>query len=328
VKTVEIEPLNIAEEAVPCAQMLVSAEPWRTLQVTFEGALERMRDPRLEIYVVRDTAGVAGFIILNMQGLLAGYIQTVCVRPDRQGQGLGSMLIRWAEDRISRDSPNVFMCVSSFNPRARQLYERLGYEQVGVLRAFVVAEHDELLLRKTRGSWTQFRNRASGTRTPGSDSPHALRVRLASVTEVIESGLIAELDADLMSRYPGEPTNGIDPEEFRSSGGVFVVAERDEVLMGCGAFRPLDDSTVEVKRMFVRPPYRGESVGRTILTRLENEARIRGFTSAVLETGNRQAEAIALYDGSGYRRVERFGAYIHSEKSICFRKTLVPAQGD
>ena len=85
-----------------------------------------------------------------MQGLLTGYIQTVCVRPDRQGEGLGSALIRFAEDRIFRDSPNVFMCVSSFNPRARQLYERLGYEQVGVLRGFVVPEHDELLLRKTR----------------------------------------------------------------------------------------------------------------------------------------------------------------------------------
>jgi RimJ/RimL family protein N-acetyltransferase len=51
------------------------------------------------------------------------------------------------------------MCVSSFNPRARQLYERLGYEQVGVLRAFVVTEHDELLLRKTRGSWAEFSRR-------------------------------------------------------------------------------------------------------------------------------------------------------------------------
>jgi ribosomal protein S18 acetylase RimI-like enzyme len=103
-----------------------------------------------------------------MQGLLTGYIQTVCVRPHRQGEGLGSALIRFAEDRIFRDSPNVFMCVSSFNQRARQLYERLGYEQIGVLTAFVVAEHDELLLRKSRGSWSEFRNRASEL-APGRD---------------------------------------------------------------------------------------------------------------------------------------------------------------
>jgi ribosomal protein S18 acetylase RimI-like enzyme len=160
VTTGEIGLLDGAEEAAACAEMLVSTEPWRTLQVTFEGALARMNDPRLEIYVVRDKAGVAGFIVLNMQGLLAGYIQTVCVRPDRQGQGVGSALIRFAEDRIFRDSPNIFICVSSFNGRARHLYERLGYEQVGLLRAFVVAEHDELLLRKTRGAWADFRSRA------------------------------------------------------------------------------------------------------------------------------------------------------------------------
>jgi ribosomal-protein-alanine N-acetyltransferase len=159
VTTVEIGPLNVAEDAAACAQMLVSTEPWKTLQVTFDGALERMRDPRLEIHVVRDKSGVAAFIILNMQGLLAGYIQTVCVRPDRQRQGLGSALIRWAEDRVFRDSPNVFICVSSFNPLARRLYERLGYEEIGVLRAFVVADRDELLLRNTRGSWAEFRRR-------------------------------------------------------------------------------------------------------------------------------------------------------------------------
>jgi len=71
-------------------------------------------------------------------------------------------LIRWAEDRIFRDSPNVFICVSSFNPGARRLYERLGFEEVGVLRAFAVADHDEVLLRKTCGSWSEFQRRVSG----------------------------------------------------------------------------------------------------------------------------------------------------------------------
>ena len=67
------------------------------------------------------------------------------------------MLIRWAETRIARDSPNVFICVSSFNPNARRLYERLGFEPVGVLRNLIVSGHDEILLRKTRGSWDDFR---------------------------------------------------------------------------------------------------------------------------------------------------------------------------
>jgi [ribosomal protein S18]-alanine N-acetyltransferase len=65
-------------------------------------------------------------------------------------------LIGWAEQRIARESPNVFLCVSSFNVAARRLYERLGYELVGRLDGFIVREHDELLLRKTRGSWADF----------------------------------------------------------------------------------------------------------------------------------------------------------------------------
>jgi ribosomal protein S18 acetylase RimI-like enzyme len=166
-RPLDATPLNSAEEAAACARMLVTTEPWITLQLTLERALERLSDARYESYAVRDDDGIAGFIVLDMHGLLAGYIQTVCVRPDQQRRGLGSGLIRWAEDRIFRDSPNVFICVSSFNPRARQLYERLGYEQIGLLRAFGVAEHDELLLRKTRGSWAEFRQRASSPEVEG-----------------------------------------------------------------------------------------------------------------------------------------------------------------
>ena len=57
---------------------------------------------------------------------------------------------------IFRDSPNVFICVSSFNAGARRLYERLGFELVGTLRELHVPGHDELLLRKTTGSWKTF----------------------------------------------------------------------------------------------------------------------------------------------------------------------------
>jgi ribosomal protein S18 acetylase RimI-like enzyme len=76
-----------------------------------------------------------------------------------RGRGLGSQILAWAEERIFRDSPNVFMCVSSFNSDAQRLYARLGYQQIAVLSAFFVAEHDELLLRKTRGAWATFQRR-------------------------------------------------------------------------------------------------------------------------------------------------------------------------
>ena len=156
--TQDVQPVSGVEEASECAQLMVASEPWITLQLPFERAVVVLTDPSREIYAIHDARGIAAFIVLDMRGLVAGYIQTVCVRPDCRGQGLGSSLIRWAEERIFRDSPNAFICVSSFNPGARRLYERLGFEPVGVLRGFVVADHDELLLRKTRGSWADFRS--------------------------------------------------------------------------------------------------------------------------------------------------------------------------
>jgi len=69
--------------------------------------------------------------------------------------------VEWAEARIFRDSPNVFMCVSSFNANAFRLYQRLGYEVVGELRDYLVRGHSEILLRKTRGPWTEFASPAA-----------------------------------------------------------------------------------------------------------------------------------------------------------------------
>jgi ribosomal-protein-alanine N-acetyltransferase len=152
-----VEPLDRDREAAECADLMVASEPWVTLRVSREGALVALSDPAREVHVIRDAARIAGFVILDLRGLLRGYVQILCVRPDRRGQGLGSALLQWAEDRIFRGSPNVFLCVSSFNDGARRLYGRLGYEEVGKFREFVIAGEDELLLRKTKGSWEAFR---------------------------------------------------------------------------------------------------------------------------------------------------------------------------
>jgi ribosomal protein S18 acetylase RimI-like enzyme len=154
-----VEPLR-PEDVFECARLMTNSEPWITLRVPYEIARAALTDPAREVYAVRDERGVAGFTVLDMRGLVSGYIQVLCVRPDCRGQGLGSFLIRWAEKRIARDSPNVFICVSSFNARARRLYERLGFEQVAVLRDLIVSGHDEILLRKTYGSWADFRRSA------------------------------------------------------------------------------------------------------------------------------------------------------------------------
>ena len=136
---------------------MVTSEPWLTLRLSRETAIGVLTDPAKEVHAIRDASGVAGFVVVDMRGLLRGYVQILCVRADCRRRGLGSTLLRWAEDRIFRDSPNVFICVSSFNAGARRLYERLGFELVGTLRELLVPGHDELLLRKTKGTWKAFK---------------------------------------------------------------------------------------------------------------------------------------------------------------------------
>jgi ribosomal-protein-alanine N-acetyltransferase len=153
------EPRRLAgdNEAHECAQIMASSEPWVTLGRNVDSGLAILRDPTREVYLVGDDRGVAGFVIICMTGAFVGYIQSVAVRSDVRGCGLGSRLVAFAEQRILRDSPNVFICVSSFNTRARALYTRLGYSTVGELSDYIVAGHSELLLRKTVGPITGFR---------------------------------------------------------------------------------------------------------------------------------------------------------------------------
>jgi len=134
-----------------CAEMMSSSEPWLTLGRTREKALELLSRPDRESYVALRDGRVAGLVVLCMQGAFVGYIQTVCVAADSRGQGIGSRLIEFAEARILAETPNVFMCVSSFNTSAKRLYLRLGYQIVGELRDYIIAGHSEILLRKTIG---------------------------------------------------------------------------------------------------------------------------------------------------------------------------------
>jgi RimJ/RimL family protein N-acetyltransferase len=156
----DVEPLADAADIREAARMMASSEPWITLQRTADALVPVIGDPAKEVHLVRDADGIAAFIILDLRGLTNGYVQTICVRDDRRGGGLGAALLGWAEAYIQMQSPNVFLCVSSFNAGAQKFYARLGYERVGALREYVVDGYDEILMRKTIGPLRTFRKHA------------------------------------------------------------------------------------------------------------------------------------------------------------------------
>ncbi len=101
-----------------------------------------------------------------------------------------------------------------------------------------------------------------------------------------------------------------------------VVAFINEQAVGCGAFKPLEDNKVEVKRMFVKEEFRGQKIASQILNELALWAQELEFQHIVLETGIRQSAAIALYQKAGYQVIPNYGQYVGVANSICFSKII------
>lgn len=129
------------------------------------------------------------------------------------------------------------------------------------------------------------------------------------------------LDAELSARYGKEQAlydqhNVIDPIE------TALVGYEDDLPVACGCFKKIDDTTVEIKRMFVSPKYRRRGFSSQILRALEAWAAELGFSEARLETGKGQPEAIALYAKMGYAVIPNYEPYVGMENSVCMSKTV------
>lgn len=152
-------------------------------------------------------------------------------------------------------------------------------------------------------------------------------IRPSRLDAAAARALIAALNAELLDRYPEEGATHFDlaADEVAPGRGAFVVAWRDDAAVGCGAVRRIEDGVAEIKRMFVAASARGIGVGGRILAHLEAEARALGSTRLVLEAGERQPEALALYRRAGFVEIPRFGPYVDSPLSLCMGKTLTRA---
>jgi ribosomal protein S18 acetylase RimI-like enzyme len=153
----EIRPINGDAEVRECAELMASSEPWITLQRTFEQATRILSSPTREVYVGTLDGEIAGFVVLFMRGIFVGFVQTLAIKPSCRNKGIGAALMEFVEQRVLRDTPNVFLCVSSFNEGAQRFYKRLGYEVVGDLKELIVPGHAEILMRKTTGPYSEFK---------------------------------------------------------------------------------------------------------------------------------------------------------------------------
>jgi len=136
------------------------------------------------------------------------------------------------------------------------------------------------------------------------------------------AGLIGELEAHLASRYPAESRHGYSVDKLLREGVAFYVARMEGEAAGCGGVQLYGAEYAELKRMYVRPRFRGLGLGRRMLERLAAHAREHGVELLRLETGIHQDEAIQLYEAFGFRRRPPFGSYRADPLSLFYEKRI------
>lgn len=133
--------------------------------------------------------------------------------------------------------------------------------------------------------------------------------------------LILELDAYLAEIDGNEHTFYTQYNSITQLQHVIVVFINKKAI-ACGAFKALNQTTVEIKRMYTSPLSRGKGLATAVLTALEDWATALQYKTCVLETGKRMPDAIALYTKNGYKKTANYGQYIGVANSVCFKKTL------
>jgi ribosomal protein S18 acetylase RimI-like enzyme len=120
-----------AKKITTCADMMSKTDPWMTYEMDHALCLKAFEGDCKEIYVLENENEIIGFAILQVCGSFKGYIQSLCMNERFRGKGMGTTLLNFCEERILKISPNIFICVSSFNKGAMKLYYEFGFKLVG-----------------------------------------------------------------------------------------------------------------------------------------------------------------------------------------------------
>ena len=125
-----------------------------------------------------------------------------------------------------------------------------------------------------------------------------------------------------------ETSGGINREYYKQFNSVMQIhdiflAYDDEVPIGCASFKYFEDGIAEVKRVYVKPEYRGQGISKLLMKKLEEKAKELGYLKLILETGAKFQAAIGLYKSIGFQVIDNYGQYKDIKESICMEKYIV-----
>jgi GNAT superfamily N-acetyltransferase len=154
----------------------------------------------------------------------------------------------------------------------------------------------------------------------------AATLRALQYDDPLAQYLVEQVQQEYVHRYGGRDSAVVEPGEFLPPHGVFLVAEVDGVPAGCGAWRALaqgpDGSRAEIKRVYVEPDFRRRGLAQLIVAALEDDAARAGHRWVVLNSGQKQPEALALYADRGYLPMPGYGVYACAPDAVFLGKEL------
>ncbi|MFL5679283.1 MAG: GNAT family N-acetyltransferase [Chloroflexota bacterium] len=174
-------------------------------------------------------------------------------------------------------------------------------------------------------SFGRHRYRTALRRTRSPTRPMAVTIAAERPDSPDAARLVEELEAELAIHYPATSRHGFSVQRLVTDGVEFFVLRSDGEPAGCGGILFVDGELGrfgELKRMYVRPAFRGRGLGRQMLDHLATHARSRGVTLLRLETGIDSPEALGLYGAFGFQRIPHFPPYVPDPLTLCMEKRL------
>jgi GNAT superfamily N-acetyltransferase len=156
-----------------------------------------------------------------------------------------------------------------------------------------------------------------------STSAEQPRLRPVGYADPVAQYLIERVQQEYVVRYGGRDAAVVDPAEFSPPLGLFLVAEVGGVPAGCGGWRVHADGAAELKRMYVERAFRRRGIAALVLAELERTAAAAGHHHLLLNSGDRQPEALALYARAGYTPVAGYGVYADEPGAVFLGKDLL-----
>ena len=149
-----------------------------------------------------------------------------------------------------------------------------------------------------------------------------ITIENACPTSAASLTLIEQLSAELAAITGDSGKRHFSSEDVQVPRAVWAIAkDENQQPVGCGAFRPLSDTTAELKRMYSNRTSPG--IGSALLSWLEEAARELGYREMWLETRKINTRAVQFYQKHGYAQRDNYGPYVGRDEAICFAKPLV-----